>query len=494
MTPPLRVTDAIDLVPADAGIVLVCGAAADDPRLRVLTARNPQRLVIDAAAPHPLVVEACLCLAPPEAIDAQLAALRFRLAPGGVWVAAVDARPDPAFPGETVEARLARYGRALAAIGWSVVDTLASSDAAGPHGPVWTLRAVAAPAPPAECAVAALGLRRQAGVTEARIDYPMRTLATRPGVRALWSAGPLDLPRSFPPGILLLHRQFVEGEAFVSHLERMVARGWVLVNEFDDNPDHWKQFARSRYRGFRGVHAVCTTTPHLAEKLSRWNPNVAAFPNAIFELPDPPAAPRPRDGPLRVFFGALNRQKDWAEVEPSILEALPDLVGQIEFVVVHDAEVHARIAAAAPAHFLPTLDHVAYLEALSGCDVALMPLADTPFNRAKSDLKLIEACATGAVPICSEVVYGVDPAHRDLALFPDGPQGWGAALKQAAADRDHLAVLRARGAAYVRRYRMHSGQLAAREAWFRALIAGRDALEAQRQERLAALARESGAP
>jgi hypothetical protein len=67
-------------------------------------------------------------------------------------------------------------------------------------------------------------------------------------------------------------------------------------------------------------------------------------------------------------------------------------------------------------------------------------------------------------------------------------------LRQAVADRELLAALRARGAAYVRRYRMHSGQLAAREAWFRALIAGRDQLEAQRQERLAALAREAGAP
>lgn len=493
MTSLIRITDPIDFVPADAQVVLVNGAPASDPRLRPLTRRNPHRLLIDAATAHPLVVDACISLGVDEAIADHLAALRFRLAPGGVWTAAVDARPDPAFPGEDVQARLARYGRALSAIGWRLVDTCLHQPA-GPHGPVWTLRAVAAPAAPAVCPIAALGLRRQAGVTEARIDYPMRTLASHPGVRAVWSAGPLDLPRSFPPGVLLLHRQFVEGDAFVSHLERMVARGWVLVNEFDDNPDHWDQFARSRYRGFRGVHAVCTTTPHLAEKLSRWNPNVAAFPNAIFELPDPPAAPRPRDGPLRVFFGALNRQKDWAEVEPSVLEALTDLAGQIEFVVVHDAEVHARVAAAAPARFLPTLDHAAYLEALSGCDVALMPLADTPFNRAKSDLKLIEACATGAVPICSEVVYGVDPAHRDLALFPDGPQGWGAALKQAAADRDHLALLRARGAAYVRRYRMHSGQLAAREAWFRALIAGRDALEAQRQERLAALAREAAAP
>jgi hypothetical protein len=489
MTSPLRVSDAVDLVPADASVVLACGAAASDPRLQPLLRRNPQRLLLDEAAGHPLVVNACLSLAIRAPIEQHLAALRFRLAPGGVWVAQVDAHPDPAHPGETLASRIARISAAVAAIGWTVLDAVSPPGDAT----VATLRAVAAPAAPAPCFIAALGLRRQAGVTEARVDYPLRTLATRPGVRALWSAGPLDLPQDFGPGILILHRQFLESPALIAHVERLAAKGWLLVSEFDDNPDHWVQFARSRYRGFRGVHAVTTTTAHLAEKLSVWNPHVAVFPNAIFELPPASALLRDPAAPLRVFFGALNRLADWAEVEASLLAALPALAGRVEFVVVHDAAIHARIAAAAPARFLPTLDHAAYMEALSTCDVALMPLADTPFNRAKSDLKLIEACAAGAVPICSDVVYGVDPAHRDVAFFPGAPAAWGDALRRAVEDRAGLVALRARGLAHVARFRMHAGQVAAREAWYRSLLSARERLEAQRQARLAALAAE-GAP
>ena len=56
--------------------------------------------------------------------------------------------------------------------------------------------------------------------------------------------------------------------------------------------------------------------------------------------------------------------------------------------------------------FTPTCDHETYLRLLGGCEICFMPLADTPFNRAKSDLKFIEAGAARCAAVASETVYG----------------------------------------------------------------------------------------
>ena len=60
--------------------------------------------------------------------------------------------------------------------------------------------------------------------------------------------------------------------------------------------------------------------------------------------------------------------------------------------------------------FDPMTDYAGYLRMLGAAEIAFMPLADTPFNRAKSDLKFIEAAAARVAALASDVVYaGTDP-------------------------------------------------------------------------------------
>lgn len=343
----------------------------------------------------------------------------------------------------------------------------------------WVVRAVNGHAP-SPLRVAALALNKVAGVNEARIDHPLAALATRPGVHTVWGEGRLALPSDSQPGVLVLHRNFLADERQWQQFQDLVSKGWVLVSELDDDPDRWPAFAANNYRAFRGVHAVSVSTEPLAQKLRQWNPQVQVFPNAIFALPVRSAA---GDVP-RIFFGALNRGADWQKVGEGIAQAAVALGRAVQWVVVHDRDFFDALPADCDKVFHPTLPLLKYSEALAGCDVALLPLEDTPFNRLKSDLKLIECAASGVVPICSPVVYAADPNHAEVAVFATDSDQWRNAIVDLCRGPQLRARYRERGIEYVRTARMHSHQVAAREAWYRSLLENKPALEVARQARL----------
>ena len=349
----------------------------------------------------------------------------------------------------------------------------------------WVLRAVKGAVQPA-VTIAALGLKKIAGVTDARIDHPMRALASQPFVRAAWGAGGVEIPGAWAPGVLVLHRQFMDSPGFIKAIESRIAKGWVIISEIDDDPHHWPQFVKSDFRAFRGVHAVTVTTEPLAQMIRQWNPHVEVLPNAVSYLPTAPQAVPKANDRVRVFFGALNREKDGGEIVSSLSRAALELGERVEFVVVHDRAFFESLPAGIRKSFSPTLAFDAYMALLASCDVALLPLQDTPFNRLKSDLKFIECCAAGAAPICSDTVYGREPRHRDIGIFADTPADWADALRMLVEDPDELTRRRAAGLSYVRQHRMHAQQAAVRETLYRRLIADRPALEAERQARLAA--------
>jgi 2-polyprenyl-3-methyl-5-hydroxy-6-metoxy-1,4-benzoquinol methylase len=354
----------------------------------------------------------------------------------------------------------------------------------------WVLRAVNGPRP-ARLHVAAVALPRRAGVNEPRIDHPLVALNSLPDAKAIWGSGTLKIPADFAPGILLLHRQFVCDAGFGAQLERLSAAGWVIVSEIDDDPRHWREFVDSDFVAFRGVHAVVASTERLKALLLQWTPNVEVMPNAILEIPPTPPATPKRGERLRIFFGAVNRAEDWAAIAEAVLPALIALADRIEMVVVHDEQVFRSLPEALTRHFHPTLPYDDYMALLATCDIALLPLRDTPFNRLKSDLKLIQSCAAGAVPIFSPVVYGDAASNLACGMLARSPADWARAITELCTDRALLAGLRARGLAHVRASRMHRHQLGARRRWLGSLLEHRAELERQRKDRLRAIGRDS---
>jgi hypothetical protein len=289
----------------------------------------------------------------------------------------------------------------------------------------------------------------------------------------------------------VLHRSFLADAPMVAHVEGLVKKGWTIVSDIDDDPHHWPGYVNADFRAFRGVHAVTVSTEPLAEMVRQWNPNVAVFPNQAFRLPDTPATTPKGGARMRVFFGALNRQDDWAAVRDQIMDLAERHADRIEWIVVHDESFFDALPPQATKTFHPTLPHARFMAVLAQCDIALLPLVDTPFNRLKSDLKLVECASAGVVPVCSRLIYDTDPAHADFAIFADGPQDWRDALLALIVSPDEVRRRRDLARNHVSTHRMHALAAPAREAYYRDLVARREDLERQRQRRIAAMAASS---
>jgi len=322
--------------------------------------------------------------------------------------------------------------------------------------------------------VAASMLQPVGGVSHVRIVYPLQALQTDPTVAThLVTTRDVVVPGGDVPRIIVLHRPVLSGEPGAAVIRSLLSDGWLIVTEFDDHPDHFGMLHADDQFAFRGVHAVQTSTPALAEILRTRNPEVAVFPNAMHTLPeirnfrDPSA--------MTLFFGALNREQDWAPLMP-VLNAVAEKAGErLRFCVVHD---QAFFDALETPHkqFTPTCDYDTYLELLGRCEISFMPLGDTPFNRAKSDLKFIEAGACRVASLASHIVYAdsIDDGRTGL-LFRDAQELEARLLRLVAmpelarglgdAARDHIA-----------NHRMLAYQVAQRIAWYRSLWQRRDEL------------------
>ena len=354
----------------------------------------------------------------------------------------------------------------------------------------WVIRGVNGSVQPT-INVAALALKKLAGVNEARVDYPLRALNTTTTMRAVWGEGSLQIPQNFKPGVLILHRQFLNTDNLARHVERLTEVGWIIVSEIDDDPANWEGYKQNNYLAFRGVHAVTVSTRPLAQLIKKFNPNVTIFENAVFELSSPHAGNSQTNEKIRIFFGALNRQEDWRDIQDRLLPALHELRDKIQMVIVHDKAIYNSLPEELDKEFLPTLAPTEYLKTLGSCDIALLPLRDTAFNRLKSDLKLIECCSTGVVPIFSDVVYGNTYDSENFGIMLRQGENWGDAIKDLVGNKYKFSEFRDAGLAYVKSQRMHCQLLNRREEWLMMLRNNNISLEAERRERLLAIGKKS---
>ena len=240
------------------------------------------------------------------------------------------------------------------------------------------------------------------GVSHVRVIEPIAALATLAGIdaRVVTSIDGPEIPN--PPRIMVLHRPALIGEAGLAPVRKLLAGGYLLICEFDDNPDFIPVTMQPNMWNFRAVHAVQTSTEPLAERFRVDNPEVMVFPNAINRLPDPNNFGNPAR--LNMLFAGLNRQGDW----PPYMEALNAVANfagdRLTIHIVADREAYDRLETPHKT-FTPMCGYETYQAMLGACEISFMPLSDNVFNRGKSDLKFIEAAAHRVVPLASHVVY-----------------------------------------------------------------------------------------
>lgn len=367
---------------------------------------------------------------------------------------------------------------ALAALGTTQEDWLRRS---APLQYVWR----AGRRRPAPIVLAARTLRPVGGVNDVRVLQPFEALATRPGV-ATRAGQDAELPQLPPevPRILILQRRLLDRPDSVTYLRGLRATGAVLVQEFDDDPAHWPSIAGNDHLAFRGVHAVQTSTAPLRDLFSEFNDEIAVFPNALAELPEPANFRDPNR--LTLFFGALNRQADIAPFLPVLNQVLAEADGRLAVEVVHD---QASFAALDTPHkrFTPTIDYAGYRKLMAGCELAFLPLADTRFNRMKSDLKAVEAGGHRLCCLASPVVYAGSLRHGETGLIVSDAESLGRELRALLAEPARALAMGEAARAWVRDERLLARQVAPRLDWYRGLWARRAALDAALVKRVPAL-------
>ena len=324
--------------------------------------------------------------------------------------------------------------------------------------------------------IVAHALKPVGGVNDVRIDLPLNAMATHPGVAVRIAQNP-ELPDLPPetPRIALLHRRLLNSPDAPAYIHRFRARGWIVVQEFDDDPDHWPVIAASNHFAFRGVHAVQTTTAPLRALFSAWNEEVAVFPNTVAELPDPGNFRDPQR--LTLFLGALRREEDTAPFLPALNAVLAEAGERLAVEVLFDRGTFESLATPHK-RFRGLLPYAEYRAAMARCELAFLPLAETRFNGFKSDLKFVEAGAHRLAVLASPVVYGAAMRDGATGLIIRTAEELRVALRRLLAHPEEAQALGDAARHYVKGQRMLSAQVRERLAWYRALWARRAELDA----------------
>ena len=322
-----------------------------------------------------------------------------------------------------------------------------------------------------------------AAVNDVRIHLPSRFLETLPGVRVAVSQGSADLKMGRPGErkIFIWQRPILRRPDSLKALRSLLRAGYLIVVEFDDDPRRWPDIPGHGFLTFRGAHCVQTSTETLAQYLRQFNPNVAIFANQMAELPPPRETET--DGPLNLFFGALNREAEWRPLIPPLNRVLADCGHRLRVRVVHD---RGFFDAAETRHktFEDTCPYDRYLELLRECDIGLLPLGETPFNSYKSDLKLIEHAANGVVVLASPTVYEPSISEGETGLIFRSGDEFESKLRRLIDDSALRQRIAANAYAWVRENRLLGQHYRDRYHWYLRMLDDFPRLDAELRRRV----------
>ncbi len=329
-----------------------------------------------------------------------------------------------------------------------------------------------------------------------RILEPFAMLGTIPGIKCTTSY-PGDVS-AFPRADVVIQqrwRQFgLKQQQRILNASRFDKEfpDKLIIAEVDDLPEAIGMDPMA----LKAVHAIQCSTEPLAKVCRVYNPNVMVFENQIAELP--PFGELHDEGVITIFCGWQNRTEDWKPILPAINRITAETSRPIiHFVVIHDREFFDALETDNK-QFFPFAEYHHYRELLSMCDIALLPLEDTPFNQCKSDIKFLECAAEGvaviAGPLEHERLCNIDQvtcAPKDdrlknsIYVFGyNNAASFNRVLRGAIDDAAYRHEVAENSYYYVKTYRLLSQHFRKRCRWYQSLLSSKPALDAQLLERV----------
>lgn len=290
-----------------------------------------------------------------------------------------------------------------------------------------------------------------------------------------------DLPDRRPDAVLVdrLWRPDITLAHAERLLERVRAQGARFLYAIDDNlldlrrergdwptPEHEAVVAL----WLRAAAGVLVTTPALADRFAAFNPNIVVVPNALDErllvtrVPPGPETPFGARPVVIGYMGTPTHGGDLALILPALREVCARYRGRValELIGVADDALLGRALDGVPVRRPrpkgPEREYGLFLLWLLGTarwDIAVSPLAPTPFNRGKSDVKFLDYAALAAAPVVSRhPAYEERVRHGENGwLVDDDPQAWTSALATLIEDTEGRQALARRASAYLYRER-----------------------------------------
>jgi glycosyltransferase involved in cell wall biosynthesis len=305
-----------------------------------------------------------------------------------------------------------------------------------------------------------------AGCARIRVYEPSSFLSTIPGTRTfnILRDRPIDLNVAMPEEekVFIWQRALLLYPKDIQRQKALLQRGFLIVAEHDDDPYFWPENADNKFLLFISSHCIQTSTEPLAKHMMQFNPNVKVFANQLAYLP---AKRQYTDTyPVTLFFGALNRKNDWEPLMPALNRVLSKY-DRIAVKVIHDREFFDALATNSK-QFQPFCSYEEYQAILHTCDIGILPLVDSQFNRMKSDLKFLEHAGHGVVALASPVVYADTIVDGETGLIYRSPDDFADKLEELILDATLRQTLADRAYAWVAENRLLSQHYQDRRDWY----------------------------
>ncbi len=278
----------------------------------------------------------------------------------------------------------------------------------------YIIRAIKSTQPPRRLVIQT-AIMAPTGCDRLRVLEPDQFSATIPGTRTSSAMKSAPNTPTLPEEekVFIWQRTILSYQNHLEFLKQLLKQDYLIIAEIDDNPLRRREYAENRYLSYRGCHGVQTSTKPLGVFLQQFNPHVAVFQNQLADLP--PLKINPSEI-VTLFFGALNREKDWEPIMEALNRVLVRYSNQVRVKVIHDQRFFDSLEIEQK-EFEAFCSYERYLQIISTCDIGLLPLTPTPVNLMKSDLKFLECAGQGVAVIASPTVYEQSIIHGETGLI-----------------------------------------------------------------------------